>query len=196
VPRKPRIDIPDSMHHVAARANQDKPLFREPEDRREFLNDLRSVIHRYAWRCHAYCLMGTHFHLLVYTVDATLSAGMARLCSSYAQWFNWKYKRHGHLFGSRFMSRHIADEAHLLEAHRYVALNPVRAQHCDTPAGWHWGSYRALAGLEPPIDFLDVDAVLGLFGEQREAAQSEYRDLVLSGIEELGSDPFGVSPRP
>ena len=72
------------MHHVAARANQDKPLFQEPEDRRKFLNDLRSVIHRYAWRCHAYCLMGTHFHLLVYMGDATLSAGMARLCSSYA----------------------------------------------------------------------------------------------------------------
>jgi putative transposase len=193
VARKPRTDLADALHHVSARANGDELLFRKPEDRREFLQDLRNVCRRHEWRCQAYCLMGTHFHLIIHTPNPTLSAGMARLCTSYAQWFNWKYDRHGHLFGGRFTSQHITSETHLFEAHRYVALNPVRAEHSDDPADWRWGSYRALAGLERPVDFLDVDAVYALFGPHADAPAT-YRAFVLSGLERLGSDPSGVRP--
>jgi len=183
MPRQPRIDLPHAMHHVASRANADRPLFREPADRRQFLDELTTVIDKYEWRCSAYCLMGSHFHLILYTVQPTLSAGMARLCASYAQWLNWKYDGVGHVFASRFMSRHITQDAHLMEAHRYIALNPVRAEHCDHPAAWRWGSYRALAGLERAPEFLDLPAVHGLFGSPR-----AYRDFVLDS-ERLGSDP-------
>jgi REP element-mobilizing transposase RayT len=193
VARKPRADLSDALHHVTALANGDELLFREAEDRREFLPDLRRVIRGNEWRCQAYCLMRTHFHLIIYTLKPTLSAGMGRLCSSYAQWFNWKYSRRGHLFAGRFSSQHITSEAHLFEAHRYVALNPVRADHCDDPADWRWGSYRALAGLERPVEFLDIDAVYALFGPQQDP-QSVYQAFVLSGLERLGSDPCGVGP--
>jgi putative transposase len=115
-------------------------LYDEVADRHRFLELLAEVVARYEWRCDAYCLMGTHFHLILYTVKPTLSAGMRRLSGAYAQWFNWKYSRHGHLFAGRFSSRHITEDAHLLEAHRYVALNPVRAEHCDDPADWRWSS--------------------------------------------------------
>jgi REP-associated tyrosine transposase len=189
VARKPRIDLPDAIHHVTAVASGDELLFREPADRRRFMQQLRRAVTDHDWRCQAYCLMGTHFHLIVYTVTATLSVGMRRLIGEYAQWFNWKYGRRGHLFAGRFSSRHISDDAHLLEAHRYVALNPVRAGHCDDPADWRWGSYRALAGLEPPPDFLDVKAVHELFSLEPEPAKRAYRAFVLSGIEQPGSDP-------
>jgi REP element-mobilizing transposase RayT len=176
------------MHHVASRANADKLLFRESADRLQFFDELKIVIRKYEWRCSAYCLMGSHFHLIVYTVEPTLSAGMARLCASYARWLNWKYEGAGHVFGRRFMSQHITADAHLMEAHRYIALNPVRAEQCETPAGWRWGSYRALAGLERAPDFLDVHAVHDLFGSAR-----AYRDFVLD--ERLGSDPYrGQTP--
>jgi REP element-mobilizing transposase RayT len=175
-----------------ARANGDDVLFREPADRHRFLLQLREVARDHDWRCHAYCLMGTHFHLIVYTVSATLSAGAGRLLGEYARWFNWKYDRHGHLFGGPFTSRHIRDDEQLLENHRYVALNPVRAEHCHDPAAWRWGSYRALAGLERAPDFLDVDAVLDLFDSRRDVARRAYRELVHSGIERLVPDPVGV----
>jgi REP-associated tyrosine transposase len=194
VARKPRTDLANAVHHVSARANGDELLFREPEDRREFLQALRNVSGRQEWRCQAYCLMGTHFHLIVHTLKPTLSAGMARLCTSYAQWFNWKYDRHGHLFGGRFSSQHITNETRLFEAHRYVALNPVRAEHCGDPADWRWGSYRALAGLDRPPDFLDVSAVHALFGPQQDP-KLVYRAFVLSGLERAGSDPCRVRPR-
>jgi REP-associated tyrosine transposase len=200
VPRKPRIDLADSLHHVTALANGGHALFRESADRGRFMDQLRKVIDKHEWHCQAYCLMSTHFHLLVYTVEPTLSSGMRQLCSGYAQWFNWKYDRKGHVFVGRFGSQHIVEEPHLMEVHRYVALNPVRAEQCADPGQWPWGSYRALAGLERAPDFLDVRAVHELFSLQPGAAVRAYRAFVLSGMQEgrgqtpPGSDPLGSDP--
>src|SRR4029078_6965405 len=105
----------------------------------------------------------THFHLILHTPEPTLSRGMQHLCSVYAQWFNWKYGRRGHLFGRRFGSVQILSESHLFNAHRYVALNPVRAGLCRRPEFWRWGSYRALIGLEDPAPFLDVRGAMKMF---------------------------------
>jgi REP-associated tyrosine transposase len=194
VARKPRVDLPDAIHHITALANGEQLLFREKRDRRRFQQLLREVIRDFDWDCHAYCLMGTHFHLVVYTRDATLSAGMARLLGEYARWFNWRYNRRGHLFVGRFSSKHIVLDDHLFEVHRYIALNPVRAGQCTDPSGWRWGSYRALAGLERAPDFLDVEAVHNLFHIRRDAAPHAYRSFVLSGIEGWGQAPSGPDP--
>jgi putative transposase len=178
MPRKLRIDVPEATHHIAALAVEKEFVFREVADRKRLLAQLEANVECYEWRCRADCLMGTHFHLIVHTPQPNLSRGMQHLCGTYAQWFNWKYARRGHLFSSRFSSVHILTDSHLLEAHRYVALNPVRAKLCKTSASWRWGSFRALAGLEPAPPFLDVEGVLNLFSIQRQAAQSAYRALI------------------
>jgi len=121
--------------------------------------------------------MDTHFHLIVHTHKPNLSIGMQHLCSTYAQWINWKYARRGHLFARCFASAHITRDSHLLEAHRYVALNPVRAGLCDDPASWPWSSYRATAGLERHPPYLCVDWVRSLFGSAR-----AFSEFVLDGL--------------
>jgi putative transposase len=184
VPRKQRTDLPDAIHHVAALAVQDQRAFREEEDRIRLLVQLERVSQTYSWRCLSYCLMGTHFHLIVHTEEANLSAGMQHLCGTYAQWFNWKYERRGHLFARRFASTRIVRDSHLLEAHRYVALNPVRAGLCAQPADWRWGSFRAHCGLEPSPDFLD-HAVLGLFADPTQTRQEAFRRFVQSAIRDM-----------
>ena len=76
---------------------------------------LGDAVSRHAWRCHAYCLMPNHFHLMIETPAADISAGMHRLNSGYAQWFNRKYEFDGHLFQSRFHSVLLESTWHLLE---------------------------------------------------------------------------------
>ena len=181
MPRPERIDFAGATHHVAALAVDRERVFREPADRRRFLAQLEAIVDCYTWNCGSYCLMGTHFHLIVQTPEPTLSRGVQHLCGSYAQWFNWKYGRRGHLFGRRFGSVHIVTNEHLLEAHRYVALNPVRAGLCQRPESWRWGSFRALAGLEAPAPFLDIDGVLSLFASGRKLAQPAFRRFVEAG---------------
>ena len=134
--------------------------------------------------------MGNHFHLIVHTPEPNLSRGMQHLCGVYAKWFNWKYARRGHLFGRRFGSAHVVTDPHLLEAHRYVALNPVRAGLCRTPESWRWGSFRALSGLERPPDFLDVQGVLALFATRPAKAQLKFRTFVATAATDEQSVPL------
>jgi putative transposase len=86
--------------------------------------------------------MPNHYHLIVETTGARLSAGMHHANGLYAQRFNNKYDRSGHLFGDRFHTRMIRDEAHLREACRYVLANPVRAGLCEKPSDWPWSASR------------------------------------------------------
>ena len=54
-----------------------------------------------SWRCLTYCLMGNHIHLLIETPKPNLRDGMQRFHGDYAQRFNRRHKRVGHVFQGR-----------------------------------------------------------------------------------------------
>lgn len=76
----------------------------------------------------AYCLMGNHFHLLVFQESdpQALTRLMRSVATAYTMYFNRKYKRYGHLFQSVFKASHITDESYLLHVSRYIHMNPRR----------------------------------------------------------------------
>jgi REP element-mobilizing transposase RayT len=43
--------------------------------------------------CHAYCLMGNHYHLLVQTPEPNLSVAMRQLNGLYTQRFNRRHEQ-------------------------------------------------------------------------------------------------------
>ena len=144
--------------HVTARGVEGRLIFLDDEDRRSFVHLLRLVAVREKWSVLAYCLMGTHVHLVVETRPERLSAGMHTLLFRYAQRFNGRYHRKGHLFGDRFAARVIRKARYLENACAYVRWNPVRAGLAVTPAGWRWGGRfvprqraGALRARDPPL---------------------------------------------
>jgi putative transposase len=142
MPRRPRNLLRDGIHHVTARGVADSPIFLSDADRHCFLQLLNDAIARFRWKCHAMCLMDTHYHLVLETSLDRLSAGLHWLNGAYALRFNAAHKRKGHLFGDRFWSSLIESEQHLVEACRYVMFNPVRAGLCEEPADWPWSRSR------------------------------------------------------
>jgi REP element-mobilizing transposase RayT len=144
------------MHHVTTRGAGRQDIFLDYRDRVAFLLKLATVVNRHGWRCHAYCLMGNHHHLLVETREANLGEGMRLLNGDHARAFNRRHRRNGHLFGERFHAELIERESHLLETARYVVLNPVRAGLCRLPWEWPWSSFVATAGGNRPPPFLTV----------------------------------------
>jgi putative transposase len=193
VPRPPRIEVEDGIFHVATRSVDEAFAYRGIPDRLDFLEFLWTTVATYEWNCQSYCLMGTHYHLIVQTPQANLSAGMQMLNGRYAQRFNWRHGRRGHLFGARFMSVHVEDDAHLMAAHRYVARNPVRAGLCLNPGDWRWSSYRALVGLERPPFFLDVEGALGTFGGFGLSAQVVYARTAAAASSPLDDLPYKLA---
>jgi REP-associated tyrosine transposase len=138
MPRLPRFQCAGATFHVTCRGVARGAIYRDDTDRLIFLAGLRTVVARLTWTCLAYCLMRTHYHLLVETPDEDLADGMKRLNGNYAQTFNRRHRRSGHLFGERYSSEFIQTEAHLYEAGRYIVLNPVRAGACARPEDWPW----------------------------------------------------------
>jgi putative transposase len=140
--RQPRRRVLDGTFHVTSRGVARSTVYRDAHDYRLFLVLLRDAVDRWAWDVHALCLMPNHFHLVVETTAPRLSAGLHRANGIYAQSFNARHERSGHLFGDRFHTRLVRDEAHLHAVCRYVVENPVRAGLCATPAEWPWSRSR------------------------------------------------------
>jgi REP element-mobilizing transposase RayT len=142
VARLPRYVFPDGTYHVGTRGVEQRPIYLDDRDRRLFLQLFADVVQRNDWIVHVFCLMTNHYHLVVESVRQQLSCGLHRLNGVYAQTFNRRYKRTGHLFGERFWSGLIESDEELEATCRYVLANPVRAGLCDHPAQWRWSGSR------------------------------------------------------
>jgi REP element-mobilizing transposase RayT len=182
VPRKPRIQTADVVYHVGSRGVEKRPIFDVIRgDRDYFLALIERTVKRHGWRCHAYCLMGNHFHLALETPEANLAAGMQYLKSAYAIWFNQQNDREGALFERRYFDQLVDTEAHAYELTRYIVLNPVRAKLCAHPRDWQWSSYAACVGTIKPPSFLYLEGLHDLFGEGARGVV-RYERFVEDGI--------------
>jgi putative transposase len=136
--RSPRSLLPDGVFHVTTHGVDDSPIFCDDKDRWFFVRLLRTACEHHQLDCHAWCLMTTHYHVLVGATREKLSAGLHRLNGVYAQRFNRRHGRKGHLFGDRFWASVVEGDHHFPAACRYILLNPVRAGLCDLPEEWRW----------------------------------------------------------
>jgi putative transposase len=188
---RPRIEYAGALHHVVARGNSRSDIFRTRRDASVFLATLAAAVKSTQWRCLAYCLMPTHYHVLVETPQPNLSEGMHFLNTKYAAGFNAAHDHVGHVFQKRFHSELITRDEHLLETLRYVVLNPVRAGLVKRPETWEWSSYRATLGICRAHSWLVPSQALALFAPDPPAARREYREFVIAGI----ADRPTVRPR-
>jgi putative transposase len=133
-----RTSLPDGFFHVTARGVARSTIFRDETDYADFRNQLLRVARRFSWTIHAFCLMPNHYHVLVETTQVQLSRGMQLLNGQYAQAFNERHDRVGHLFQGRFASYAIESEEHYERALAYIRANPVEAGICATDREWPW----------------------------------------------------------
>ena len=177
----PRGDLPEGTYHVTTRTAGPIPMFLDDLDRSQFVNLLLRTLMRRRWTCRAFCLMTTHYHLLVEVPEDDLDRGMKSLNWQYAWWFNRRHARAGHLVGRRYGAVLIETDAHMLNAMRYIALNPVHAGLCRKPEGWAWSSYRRCVGLEDPFAFVDPSPLQAYFGGDLTEAARRIRLFVGTG---------------
>ena len=113
-------------------------IFVDDIDRGAFAWLLGQAMELYEITVFAWCLLGTHFHLVVECRREQLSRAMHRLNGIYAQRFNKRHGRRGHLFEERFAAWVIESDEHLHAAIHYVVQNPVAAGVCHDSRDWIW----------------------------------------------------------
>ena len=150
MPRRARADTPGSWHHVINRAIAKRPYFEARSDKRFFLARLAAEVRAGRLEVHAYCLMTTHFHLLIRSPVGQLSEGMRRLQLAYSRYFNRRRRRDGPLIRARFYSKRVRTESYRRAVVRYIDANAISARIVSSPEAHEFGSARAyLMGPQP-----------------------------------------------
>jgi REP element-mobilizing transposase RayT len=167
------------VYHIVSRGNAQASIYRDEHDRLQFFECLDEALSAYAARCHAYCLMGNHYHLLVETSCPNLSLTMRQINGVYGQRYNRRHRRTGHVFQGRFSATLVDRDAYLLEVCRYIVLNPLRASLVKRPEDWPWSSHRAYLDLVTPPPFLCTSWILSVFDESGGTrARSSYARFI------------------
>ena len=161
--RLARIVLPGIPHHVTQRGNRREQTFFEDGDYELYLDLLSDAAARSGVAIWSYCLMPNHVHIVaVPSDDDGLRRTFRYVHRHYTGYINARLRVTGHLWQGRFSSVAM-DEAHLVSALRYVALNPVRARLVERAEDWRWSSTRAhLAGESTP--YVDVVPALERVG--------------------------------
>ena len=140
MPRYPRKYSKTGMYHIMLRGNERKDIFIDEEDKGKFIKIVFNKKADEAFKLYAYCIMNNHVHLVIREQKEPISRIVKKITTSYAYYFNAKYKRVGHLFQDRYKSETIEDEPYLLSVIRYVHNNPEKAG-ITKKEKYKWSSY-------------------------------------------------------
>jgi len=95
--RQARLDAPGTLHHVMIRGIERSPIFKDDQDREDFISRMGKLTQETGTRILAWALMRNHVHLLFFSGPAGISQFMRRLLTGYALRYNRRHPRNGHL---------------------------------------------------------------------------------------------------
>ena len=171
------------------RGGSGRHVFPEGEDAAAFHEILADVAEQFGVEFHAYCLMGTHYHLLLRTRQPNLSRAMRHLDGVFTQRFHRRHGTDGALFRGRYKAILVQAERHLVAVSRYIHLNPVEAGLAGRPEDWPFSSYNGYLDWARAPSWLHTKNVLACFGSI--GARIRYRRFVEQGIDPGTRDFYG-----
>ncbi|WP_133064251.1 hypothetical protein [Sandarakinorhabdus cyanobacteriorum] len=139
-----------------------------------------------------------------------MRAALSKVHRAYAGRIHAREGRTGHFWQGRFGCVAM-DEAHLVAAIRYVALNPVRARLVPRAQDWRWSGVHALLdpargdGLTETAPVLArIPDIASCFAAEAEPAETAALRRAETTGRPIGSDSFlahitaalGRNPRP
>ena len=211
--RRLRTNLADGWYHVFHRGIERRIVYADDRDREHFLELLGEVHERFRIRIHAFSLMDNHWHGVLQTPDANLSAGMQWLHLSHAAWFNARHDRVGPLWQGRFRATPVENGAWAYDVSLYVHLNPVSTEEFGlgkrrkkvesgglrVPSEeevsrrlralreYRWSSYRSYGGYAKRPKWLQTASLLartgGRNGDRRRAYRRDAQLLLSKGVD-------------
>jgi REP element-mobilizing transposase RayT len=181
MPRRPRFDFPNTIHHISIRGVEKRSIFLDDADHADLLQRLGRWSAELKARCLAWSLIFNHAHFVIQRGEGSLADLMARLTSGFALRFNRRYGRVGHLLQGRYHSRLISDDADLRWTLAYTLGNPVR-HGMDVRAlrEYRWSAYAGAMGLRPARAFEAHERALLAFAENESDARVALQEAIES----------------
>ncbi|WP_425449699.1 transposase [Dethiothermospora halolimnae] len=185
MPRTARHKSCESIYHIMVKSVGDSKLFKKDMDKEIYLGIIRKYQKIFDFKVYAYCLMDSHAHFMIDANGSDVSKFMQRINQSYAQGYNIRYERRGHLFADRFRSEIIEDDKYLKVCFGYIHNN------CKDIPGWEgqeerypYSSFGIYMGIvENRYYLVDMSFMMGIFSQDSKVAQRRCRDFMKIYIE-------------
>lgn len=182
MPRAARRKSESGIYHIMLRGINRQQIFEDTEDNLRFLETLSKYKLQCGYEIYAYCLMGNHVHILLKEGKEDLTLMLKRIAGSYVYWYNWKYRRSGHLFQDRFKSEPVEDNEYFLSVIRYIHQNPVKAGLCKNIDQYKFSSYNEYVKSSYVVN---TEFCLGIIDkEQFIEFNNEYNEDICLDIQE------------
>jgi len=140
--------IAGQYYHIYNRGVNRQPIFFGEANWIFFIRLIQKYFQPNQVEILAYCLMPTHYHLLVYLLtDDFAKKVMQPFSVSFTKAINEQHERVGPLFQGPFQTAWVGKSTYLLQLSRYIHMNPVHANLVLHPADWSYSSYRDYIGL-------------------------------------------------
>jgi len=183
-----RIDYPNAWHHVMNRARRGQDLFVDKADYQQLIDLLQETTDLFNVNVAAYCLIPTHYHLMLQTPDANLSRCMRHLNGVYTQRYNVSHSCDGTMFRGRYKSILVDADNYVLQLVRYIHRNPLKAGLVKRLDQYVWSSHKGYLSKAKRLNWLYKHFVLEMLTAQKSSqiqiykqfmAQEQDEDLVL-----------------
>ena len=172
MPRQARLDAPGTLHHVMLRGIERRAIVTDNADRHEFVSRLGVSAMQSRTSVYGWALLTNHAHLLLRSGPDGLPRLMRRFLTGYAQAYNRRHQRHGHLFQNRYKSIVCEEDRYFVELLRYIHLNPLRARLVRTLSElerYPWSGHGVVLG-EVAGSWQEREWVLSWFGKTTDSA--------------------------
>ena len=197
MPREPRIYIEKVLYFIIAKGDEDRNLFNDREDYGEYLKSLAEHKKEYGFKLYAFSLLPKSLCLLIELQNnITISTIMHNLNTKYTKSYNSRYGKSGHLFQSRFKSKLVEKEEHLLRLTRYIHLMPGNLGLTQDIAEYPYSSLMLYAGDHDHVEHWQLDMTAELkevlnFFPQVQAGDDQRRAYV-NYVRSVGERELGA----
>ena len=158
MPRQKRIAKGNIVYHALNRASGRLRIFKKAGDFAAFEQILAEGLARFEMRLCGYCIMGNHWHLVLWPrQDGDLSGFMKWITVTHSHRWHAAHDTVGigHLYQGRYKSFPVQDGLYYQTLMRYVESNPLRAGLVKRSADWPWSSLAIRCGAEKPLELTD-----------------------------------------
>ncbi|OGO78226.1 MAG: hypothetical protein A2Y23_00470 [Clostridiales bacterium GWB2_37_7] len=192
-----REEYKGGVYHVIARGNNKEYIFKEGIDKGYFIKLLKDHCSTMGYQIFGYVLMDNHYHIVIQPMDKKLQEIMHQINNKYSKYFNYKYKRVGHVFQGRYKSVLVQDERYMLKLIRYIHQNPVRAGMTSKVENYKWSSdiyYRknikSFINKEVISKMLDICTTAAT--EKYKEFMEEKEDTDYSKLNAIGDEAYRI----
>lgn len=176
----------DFIYHVMIKSISEVPMFRENTDRDKYIEIMKNYMSEYGFRVYSYCFMDNHAHFIIDANGADISKFMHGINQTFAQAFNSKHGRVGHLFHDRFKSKVVDSEAYLFTLSGYIHNNPTSIKSFKTcPERYKYSSLGVYLGFrKDSFNLVDESFVMGFFSGDIKKARENYYCFIFKCTED------------